>query len=150
MKSKYLFHLALASLVLAASPTLGQPEDSPDVSRLQDQGTVIEKLREIVALRANLLEGQRPLVDAGRLSTIDLAKFEIALIESEIELASAEGKSEMVSQRLRDLVDVYERKWETLKTQHEAGGAGVGRTDVAEARIDLLKAEIRLLHVVKD
>lgn len=119
---------------IAVDVALVDPSESPEI---------IERLEAITSIRKRIVEHQKSLFAEGRASQLDIAESQIAFLESQIELAESKRESDEVVKLLRHLVEIQRGRVKVAEKQFAAGRSD--ETQIAEAEIAFLKAEIRLL-----
>ncbi len=120
--------------------------EAPTAPRTAAEAEFIDSLKEVVAIKNQILDRAKHLIKAGAASHEQLRTAEIELIEAQIVLARAEKKPEQMIDLLQKLVDQREKEHETLTKLAEtraASGLSVirSRSDLAEARSRLSQAK---------
>jgi len=112
------------------------------LSSSEQATALVEKLKELVAIRERQLKTYQKMVEVGRAPSTGTP--EIDLVESKIELARETRQKEVVLTEMHNLVAAYEGRLKALLAAQEVGV--VSSSDVDAAKAALVEAEIRLLR----
>ena len=132
----------IAVLLLAANATMPQTPRTNAANGASSDSAIVDKLREIVAIRQKLAEVNEQAVRNGRGETN--GHCELALAEARLQLARELGQRNEQVAALKDALKVQQRRLAEAKKRAEVGAASP--EDVDTIRVAVLEAEVKLLR----
>ena len=147
------FFFIIFCIVAVIFSTMGFPGCSSSRStgnshEVQINEDIISALEEIVSIREEQLSVIQDKHKMGYTSYTEVEDSQKKLSEARIRLATAEHKHDVVIEELRKILALQESRLQLAEVRLEQGL--VSSQDIADAKIQLLDAQIRLAEAIQE